>query len=258
MFHNLYVIDAGVCLYSYDFIENVAIDDQLLSGFLSAIGSFAQETFQSGLQTIKILDGQKLIFYLEKTQKLTFCAIANEKDNDHLLETLLAEIAQDFVIQMANILNSENRPALDEYKKYDSTIQNKLKNKSKLRNKKSMTIGFAVGFSIAMIFTFFMSLINPMIRSISSKQVFMMYFLLLLCVSFSVYSGIGGYLAGNSQFGSITGLLFFLIISLVIALDIEVFLSYLYIMPYCLIICIASGYFGGVLQDRRKLYPLIS
>ncbi|MHA1150210.1 MAG: hypothetical protein ACTSR8_18415 [Promethearchaeota archaeon] len=258
MFHNLYVIDAGVCLYSYDFIEKTVIDDQLLSGFLTAIGSFAQETFQSGLQTIKILDGQKLIFYPEKTQKLTFCAIANEKDNDHLLENLLAQIAQEFVSQMAETLNSENRPALDEYKIFDGSIQNKIKNKSKPRNKKSMLTGFLTGFIISMIFTYVMSLINPTLRTILSREVFLMYFLLLLCISFSVYGGIGGYLAGNPKFGAITGLIFFIIISSLIAFDVEVFLSYLYIMPYCLIICIASGYFGGLLQDRRKLYPLIS
>ena len=40
MIHNLYVIDSGVCIYSYYF-KDQDIDDQLFSGFLSALGSFA-------------------------------------------------------------------------------------------------------------------------------------------------------------------------------------------------------------------------
>lgn len=256
MFHNLYIIDSGVCLYSYDFKENITIDEQLLSGFLSAIGSFALETFQSGLQTIKILDGQKLIFYPEKTQKLTFCAIANERDNDYFLENLLAKIAQKFVLDMKDILNSQSRNALDDYKTFDSTLPELLKNKSKPRNKRSMMSGLFVGFFLTLVISYLMSLINPTLRSILGFAIFSLYFLILICVTFSLYSGIAGYIAGNPKFGAISGVFFFTVTSLTIALDPEVFLNYLYIMPYCLIVCIAAGYFGGLLQDHKKLYPL--
>jgi hypothetical protein len=66
MIHSLYVIDSGICIFSYQFKKDTTIDEQLLSGFLTAIGNFAKETFKSdtGLQTIHI-QNQKLNFYLE-------------------------------------------------------------------------------------------------------------------------------------------------------------------------------------------------
>ena len=73
-----------------------------------------------------------------------------------------------------------------------------------------------------------------------------------------VTSGIAGFQAGNPKYGIITGFIFFIIVSLSIALtNIETFYDYLYIAPFSVIICVATGYFGGLLQDRRKLYPLV-
>lgn len=66
MIHSFYVIDAGLCIYHYDFKKETHLDDQLLSGFLTAIGSFAQEAFQKGLQSIHIQNGQKINFYIDQ------------------------------------------------------------------------------------------------------------------------------------------------------------------------------------------------
>ena len=75
MLFNFFIIDQGLCIYHYDFVKESSIDEQLLSGFLSAIGSFAQNTFQNGLQAIQIQNGQKMNFFIENHYKIMFCAI---------------------------------------------------------------------------------------------------------------------------------------------------------------------------------------
>ncbi len=258
MIHNLYVIeDGGICLYSYNFIKNISIDEQLLAGFLSAIGSFAQETFKTGLQSIQIHDGQKLIFYVQKSERLTFCAIANEKDNNFLLEKILSEVARKFILELKDVLDN-NRAAIDEYKIFDSTIKESVKNVVKDRNFKSVISGLLLSFIVLTAITIPATILNEFLRVEMSEYAFFLYFLISLTFTVSSSSFVSGFQSGNSKYGTLGAILVFIFINLTILTQgVELYLNFLFIAPLVLIACIASGYYGGLTADRRKLYPLI-
>ena len=95
------------------------INEQLFTGYLSAIGSFAQETFKDGLHSIQIKNGQKLVFYLESKHNLVFSVLSHEKDNDFILQKLLSRIANTFILRFHELLISKDRTLIDPYREFD-------------------------------------------------------------------------------------------------------------------------------------------
>jgi hypothetical protein len=259
MIYNLFVIDNGCSIYSYEFKKNFGLNDQLLSGFLSAISSFAQETFNTGLMTIQIRNGQKLAFYFASEYKLLLCAIADGRDNDHLLEKILGVISAKFTDVMQEVLTSDlKRARIDLYKPFDPILKDLMKLKTKPRNIKSMGMGILSGFIALIGFaSLIYTIVAEMRTNLIEESVVLISFLLLLSGSLSLCSLISGYIAGNSKMGLKNGVIFFILLNiLILVLNSSLFISFLYISPFVLIACVASGYAGGYLCDRRNLYPL--
>ncbi len=258
MIINLYVIDAaGICIYSYDFQRNVFVNEQLLSGFLSAITMFAQEAFQTGLHAIQIRNGQKMIFYLELKHHLMFCAIADEKDNNRLLERILKEIALKFVEETKDLLDAAEHGRIDGYKKFDNTLPQIVKNKTKRRDIRTMALGLIEGIAVLIALSTITYGIVVLLRYLFTENTVLIFFLLILSSVLSLSSFVSGYTAGNTKFGVRNGLSFFVILNVIIVtLSPEMFLNFLYISPFAFIACTAAGYYGGLTCDRRKLYPI--
>lgn len=220
MIQNIYIIDAaGICLYSYDFQRNIFINEQLLSGFLSAITMFAQEAFQTGLQAIQIRNGQKMIFYLEQVHKLMFCAIADDLDNNRLLENVLKEIAQKFVGKMSKILTSDEHSRIDEYKQFDPILPEILKNKDKRRDFKTMALGFLKGVGILIVLSIITTPIVVWLRTFLTENVMLIWFILILSSTLSLCSFVSGYTAGNIKFGVRNGILFFAFLNIILIIS---------------------------------------
>ncbi len=255
---NLYVIDgAGICIYSYEFQRNVFVNEQLLSGFLSAITMFAQEAFQTGLHAIQIRNGQKMIFYLEQNHKLMFCAVADDKDNNRLLERILGEIAQSFVEETKDLLDSDNHGRIDGYKRFDTVLPEIVKNKTKRRDTRTMALGLIEGIGVLVTSSVITYLIVVLLRLIYAQDIVLILFLLILSSVLSLSSFVSGYTAGNPKFGVRNGLLFFILLNLIIvSINPILFLNFLYISPFVFICTAAAGYYGGLICDRTKLYPL--
>lgn len=257
MIRDIYIIDVGICIYSYSFKPSTDLNEQLLSGLLSAVGAFAQETFKSGLQAMEIRNGQKIAFFFEETQKLTFCAICDARDNNHLIEHLLDQIALKFITNFNLILNSEKRPKIDEYKRFDSIIQTHLKSKAKPRNLKSLAFGLLVGMVLLSVGAVIITQINVWLRDTFPDDILLLIFLVMLCVYFFLVSLGSGYVAGNTKLGMFNGFILFIIENLITAIfTFKLFLDSLYISPFVLIAMLAAGYMGGYVCDRRNLYPL--
>jgi hypothetical protein len=254
---DLYIIDVGICIYSYSFKPSTELNEQLLSGLLSAIGAFAQETFNAGLQAMEIRNGQKLAFYFEPTQKLTFCAICDARDNNHLMERLLGQIAHKFIIDFNLILSSEKRPKVDEYKRFDPTLQSLVKFKAKARNGKSMTFGFLIGIILLTVGAAVINNATVWMRENMEYSIMLYIFLFMICCYFSVVSLSAGYVAGNTKMGLLNGIIFFITENGILAIfNYTLFVASLYISPFVLIAMLATGYLGGYICDRRNLYPL--
>jgi hypothetical protein len=257
MISNLYVIDNGLCIYSYTFKKTITISEQLFSGLLTALGAFAQETFKTGLQTIQIQNGQNLVFYLDSGTKIMFCALADSRDNDYLLEKYLKEIGQKFIQQMTSILNSPQRDNIDHYLKFNETLETFFRFKTRKRDLKYSILGLLSGFLLLLLSNGVNNIITNYAKGIYDDKAVLTIFLAFFCLILFLATFLSGYIAGNPKIGLKTGLIFLTIfcVSLYFG-DYETFINFLAIFPYVLLTCLAGGYSGGLLCDRQKLYPL--
>lgn len=253
MLYSLFIIDHGICLYIHHFKLNVAIDEQLVSGFLTAIGTFAQETFKTGLQAVQIRNGEKMSFFIEKSHDLLFCAISDDRDNNKLLEKILSMISKAFVDQMGDRLKSAARSDVTYYKAFDENISALLKRKDKKRNVGTMIQGVALG---ALFFIGTLFLFGILLRIIGVNITFVTYYLSL---ALFLSSAISGYFAGNTRMGGWNGVLFFVlfVVSMFLIPGLETIgVLLLVIAPFVLLVCIAGGVWGGMKCDQSRLYPL--
>jgi hypothetical protein len=252
MIHHLFVIDHGISIYTHDFIKESTIDPQLLSGFLAAIGSFANEAFKTGLQTISVRNGEKLNFYIDPAHGLIFCAISNEMDNNKLLERILGRIASGFTAQFASALQSPARGNVSQYLSFDDVIPSFVKRKDKKRNTGTMFQGILLGalFFFATFFAFV-----ALIRVLPNPEVVATYY---LSAALFFSSAISGFFAGNQAMGWKNGIVFFVMFIVGILWLVPQFLSFLVMfLPFAFIVCAAGGSWGGLRCDLNKLYPLV-
>lgn len=98
--------DTGICIFAYHTEEScrLSLDENLVSGFLSAITQFSRETFhESNLMTVKISRRKNIVVYNlprdESAQdqanlgtKLCSYAVTNFYDSDRLIKDLLGKI----------------------------------------------------------------------------------------------------------------------------------------------------------------------
>ena len=92
MIHNLYIIsEGGVSIYTKNFVKS-PMDEQLISGFLLAVGNFVKEAVGSGLRRIEMETGEQMFVYYDFSTKLTAAAITSPKDHPALVSEILPEI----------------------------------------------------------------------------------------------------------------------------------------------------------------------
>lgn len=252
MIHHLFVIDHGISIFTHDFIKESTIDPQLLSGFLAAIGSFANEAFKTGLQTISIRNGEKLNFYVDPAHGLIFCAISNEKDNNKLLERLLGSIASGFITQFASALQSPARGNVEQYRAFGDVVPSFVKRKDKKRNAGTMIQGILLGslFFFASFFAFILFIINFLPNPLVAATYY-------LSVALFFSSAISGFFAGNQSMGWKNGIVFFAMFIVGVVFLAPGLISILAMfLPFAFIVCAAGGMWGGLRCDMNKLYPL--
>lgn len=247
-----------MCIYEYSFTTDLTIDSQMLSGFLTAIGSFAQETFKSGLSTIQIRNDKKLVFFIEKESALLFVAISDALDNNILLDKILGEIASRFIELKGETLKTCPNQ-IDKFKDFDDELKSLLKSKDKVRNKKTMIRGlFAgifslIGLAIAYIIVFWsLGLFNDQFITVVSLILFQ-------TVGLSLSAFVSGYIAGTKSTGKKAGIWFYILVFILIGMMAPTAALVLLIFaPLAIIVCAAAGAYGGEICDRKKLYPLQS
>ncbi len=286
MIYSLYIIsEGGIAVYSKNFVR-ASLDEQLISGFLLAVGNFAKEAVGSGLKKIEMQTGEQLLIYYDETLKLSIAALTGAQDHPKLILNILQDILDKFntafnkkSIQIGN---------LGDTSKFDSEITTLLKDKTAKRDKKRFILALILG-SVILAFLYLLfwenlvnllSLFIPQMGTLfdEGKYIEMIFvfgefsfnleFILIVC--FIPSTLLAGYLAGSRKKGKLLGLIFFLFaigssISLIIIFyDNEpillfaflFFLMLLIYVPLVLITSITFSYLGGLIRDRRKLYPI--
>ncbi|MBD3193959.1 MAG: hypothetical protein GF317_02820 [Candidatus Lokiarchaeota archaeon] len=132
MFDELLVISqGGQLLYSWHSKskEDDDLDDDLISGFLTALNNFATQQRGEDIKSLK-LKQTTIIFekYDELHQKLTFVATTKNEELIELLHVVLHEVMNQFINLFQDKLNREFDGDITEFREFDDIIENLLIN----------------------------------------------------------------------------------------------------------------------------------
>ncbi len=153
MIHSLYIMNpAGICIYSEHFIKS-RIDEQLLTGFLTAIGSFSKEAIGGALQKLNIKTGEQMVMFYHEESKLTIAAIANANDHNTLLEDLLNKIVSEFYKTYKK--NLKEQGLFEDTTQFSKTCQKILRGKVLNRGKKQLFLGVFLGLLLLVVLAVF-------------------------------------------------------------------------------------------------------
>ena len=292
MFHSIYITtESGVCIFAKHFIPS-KIDNQLISGFMNALGSFATEALGSGMQSLKLQTGEQLAILRFKDGKtpLIGIVVADGRDNPKLIQNLLSQILIDFYTIFQRNLEPQVSTTTDEFEEFSYTVDTVLEGKISARTNLQMLTGWIVGliligFIILSLIPAFIELSNLNISELGlpniifsddltaeELQTLQAITLILIgalmgfnCVVFFLPTFLAAYIAGNRKRGIWTALLIGGSIGVIILIatpfieafiEVNAFLWYVTFSPLLIALSILCGIYGGRLKERRRLYPL--
>lgn len=288
MIHNLYIItEAGVAVYSKNFAKST-MDEQLISGFILAIGNFATEAVGSGLKKIEMQTGEQLFVYYDSTLKLTAAAITGAQD----YLKLITKILQKVLIKFNSTIDQQliQLGQLGKTSEFDSELNKLMGKNTAKRDKKRFILGLTLGTLLLtglylLFWTGFLDTISQFIVAMETlppttpeKYIAMIFasgdfslgLELLLIICFTPSALIGGYIVGSRNKGKLLGLIFYFLsmgvslftVLLMIKTDEMMIIPFLFLymmiiyIPLVLVTSIIFSYLGGWLRDRRKMYPI--
>ncbi|NHJ86203.1 MAG: hypothetical protein FK734_12125 [Asgard group archaeon] len=247
------ITENGQCIFSHKYVT-LDIDDQLISGLLTAFDAFSTESGIGGLQQIGGEDSQ---FIYGSTGKLLVASLADKDDNSSLVEKLMNKISKTFQEKYAKYLHDVTYVDLNTFNGFESDIDSILLPKVYRRGLFStlfatiVTIGLTTG------------VLFLLLQFIQAQTAIFVIFLAFIPGLF-----IGSVIAGKGKYAlisSIIGVLPIITLSVyLMVLDIianpetlsnNVFTIVLMSEQY-ITIAILSAILGGGFIDRRRLSPL--
>lgn len=271
MIFNFFVFDKGLCIYSYNYREEVSIPEDFFSGFLTALGTFAQEVFKDEIHEIRIKNNQILVLYAEKKYNLTFCTISDDRDNKHLLQKHLRQIADTFIEKMEQFLRAGATSDTKAFTSFDSILKDYFVGKVTPRYQYLTLLGMIIGYGVFFGFALFLELFRAPLFYLQETAIqSLVWYLFYYFLQGIVFGGliltcfITGYITKNAKLGGICGLL---ITSYTVFLwwhsNISWYLLFFTIyawgamnFPITIFMGAVMGYIGGEMSDRKNLYPL--
>ena len=277
MIYNLYIIsEGGIAIYSKNFAKST-MDEQLISGFLIAIGNFAKEAVGSGLKKIEMQSGEQLFVYFDETLKLSAAAIAGAADYPKLISNMLQKILKQYSEMFVGKINDPT--ILEEAPKFDPVVSKLLEDNTAKRDKKRFILGLVLGaFLLGGLFLLLtphlLNLITEFFNRIKGLTAdplesilifggFSLNLELVLVLLFTPSSFLAGYIAGSRSKGKWIGVTLFLFtigLSILILIFNRIGLLFIFMaivyVPLVLITSISLAYLGGTLRDQKRLYPI--
>ena len=287
MIKKLFIIAASSAnLFTYAPLETKRneIQDQLITGFITANVSFSEAIMGKGLNRIDV-GGDLLIFYKEKTG-LTIAAIVDSRDNSKLLRKVMDEILLNFHMLFKDELKNQNIEfSKDKSRDFKFLIDDLCSNYITSREKWKSVLGVTIGVLVSLFMGFLFygplwQLFNTLLiiidtgtlqNSVITFGIVVLLTQLLLIASLvpgSLLSGIitadrkNGRFASIIQYGCLLFLEYILYLSnpFYLYLDSTVVSYYLFILLVfvltTLLTLVFIGEFGGYIMTRIKLYPL--
>jgi len=243
----LYLIaKGGACIFKREYTKT-EVDEQLISGFLSAIENFARETFLDGLQEIKLQTGRTLIYGIwGKEGELLGAALADGEDHPKLVEDLLNEIMTKFYENYQYYLKKEAYDT-NKFETFTNVVDSLIVSRIKDRGVSTLTMGAIVGSCLSVILFL---LLMPLIETRWSLFPIIVFI-------WTIPSLLAGYVAGNRKLGVISALIASLVLLSFIRFASGMPLPVLlFAFEIFLPSSILLGLLGGYILERKALYPL--
>ena len=293
MLNSLFILrENGTCVYERHWIET-NIDGQIFSGFITALSAIAIESMGEKLQSLKTVRDQRLAILKHKRSPIIGVIIADVRDNGLLLNKILQKILDRFYWLFQKEIEIDDASLMGKTKKFSKEIDIILKRKIAERSYISIIIGFlaatGLAFGIALLILLFginfasgggfqNTFIAPVFINlfdgaqpweflqIQQIAVIIMAIISLFFIMLFFGPGIlGAYIAGSRKLGVINGILLifgayavfasiqYVSLSLYSINLLQLFVGF---SPILFILNILTGYFGGLLRERAKLWPI--
>lgn len=292
MFHSIYIIKKnGVCVFAKHYMKS-NLDDQLVSGLLTALGDFSAEALGSEPQAIQLKTNQQLSLVSYPEAHLVGVALADSRDHPALLSRLLKVILVKFSEEYHEEIKCDDPRLFQTSEKFSRNVDRILQFKVTSRTTWKLIGGNLIALSLVILLmsflfsqltplTFILQLdsaglptiifvdgINPseflILQLISSRITGVM---MVVCVlGFFLPSLLSGYLAGNTKRGVISGIILSVFTGIITFIggsfaqvvhgQFNLFWWFLTYFPLIISLSIICGYMGGYLKSRKRLWPL--
>jgi hypothetical protein len=281
MIENLFIVtDTGICIFAYHAVARLQLDENLVSGFLSAITQFSQETFhESVLQKVEITKKKKIVVYnpardeaLEDQAKLgtgiRMYAVVNFYDHDRLIKAHLKTIFTQFHEKFRDELTRAHMNESSLFDSFSDDLHKLLEGKTYPRTLKQARLGFFVACVSIATPIVLMILFGPDFRIVEAEglkysQVINYIILVGGIAALVIFSSglIGGYVAGSRKLAvqmgiKLTVIAFILIIFASFRQGFTFFGIAVVLLVYLGLIGVVGCYAGGLLRDLKFLYPV--
>lgn len=283
MFHSIYLTRRnGVSVYSRHYKEMKA-EDQLVSGFVSALGSFSTEALGSDLQSVILQTGERLSILTSSDASVVGIIIADSRDHPALISKLLTEIIQEFIEIFQKDIAKNNPLLSTKTEKFNNNVDRILKGRTATRTILKGFLGNVLSFGLMILLSILLITgllpLGPLLRDqfssfptiiftdgINAQEFLVLEWitayvviviLLLLMGVYFLPAVLSGYMAGTRKRGIVNALLLGIFVCVVISIEVPFLLWWLILLsPITSLTAITCGYFGGYLKMRRKLWPL--
>ncbi len=253
MIQALWIItETGQCIFSHKYNEELTIDDQLISGLLTAFDAFSKESGIGGVQQIAGEDNQ---FVYGSSGKLFVAALADKRDNAELVEKLMVKISDLFQEKYKQYLAEISFVDLNVFNGFEEEIDNILFKKIYKRGVGSTIFGVIV--SLALTAGIFLLLYDYL--NVAIFLVFLIFVPGLFIGSLIAGKSLYGLIASTISVLPIMGYYAFSIVTNGLAAgdSIPSMVSNVFLMAVTYVtIAMLCGILGGGAIDRRRLFPL--
>ncbi|MFW9924752.1 MAG: hypothetical protein ACFFDW_15840 [Candidatus Thorarchaeota archaeon] len=254
------ITETGQCIFSHKYIR-MDIEDQLISGLLTAFNAFSTESGIGGVQQIGGEDSQ---FVYGSAGKLMVAALADKKDNPILVEGLMNKISATFQEKYAIYLSDEMYVDLNVFSGFEDDIDNILFPKVHARGIGSIIFGIiataALTIGTLLVLIQLPIYIPTLNQGITANLPFLIF---LACVPGLI---IGAVTAGTRRYALIANIIgilpiigYFAYYSVIQAgetfdpaLDIPIIIL---MAEQFIVIALLCAILGGAIIERNRLFP---
>lgn len=282
----------GTCIFERHYGKIEEVDSQVFSGFITALGSFALEAIGEDLQALRMAGNQQMVLRRHMVIPILGVIIADRRDNLKLLNNLLQEILIEFHHAFPqDPQNPQMKSITDKDPKFKNYLDGLIK--GRVSDRTFWFLGPVLGLVLSVVFVYLIfvvfiglagnwfftqfrtNLIIDLTDGMDATEFFnvqttfmigMGIFMFVILWTFLIPGFFSGILSGSRRkglygsfiitVGAFTLTIIFETVELVPNYDLNIFVIFTVMLPFVLLLNGTTGYLGGYIAERRRLWPL--